>query len=104
CSRAMTTPQFCSILNRAAVVFAITLTCIAVAAAQTANPTSSGAKPASDQPLTQDERSELLKLIRQLQDRVEKLEAGQSGRAPLPSASPSPSPAATGLAGKYDPS
>jgi hypothetical protein len=46
----------------------------------------------------------LLKLIRELQDRVEKLEATQSGRAQTANATPSPSPAAAGLSGKYDPS
>lgn len=50
-------------------------------------------------PLTQDERAELLKLIRELQARVEKLEASQAAGPPS-QASASPAPAQA----KYDPS
>lgn len=50
-------------------------------------------KPAGVKPVTSDERAELLKLIRSLQERVEKLEAAQASTdkttlAPEPSASP----------------
>src|SRR6185503_14043819 len=53
-------------------------------------------KPVDNKPLTVDEREELLKLIRSLQERVEKLEAAQpsTGKspstAPVPSTSPAP--------------
>ena len=47
----------------------------------------SPAKPASDPvPITTDERTELLKLIKSLQDRLDKLEAGQATRTEEPSA------------------
>ncbi len=44
-------------------------------------PASPSAKPSPDKPLTADERAELLKLIRSLQERVEKLEAAQPAAA-----------------------
>ena len=45
-------------------------------------------KPASDPaPITADERTELLKLIRSLQDRLDKLEAGQASKTEEPSVS-----------------
>jgi len=53
-------------------------------------------KPVDNKPLTADEREELLKLIRSLQERVEKLEAAQPSTekspstAPVPSTSPAP--------------
>jgi hypothetical protein len=53
----------------------------------TAKPASdSPAKPASDPvPITTDERTELLKLIKSLQDRLDKLEAGQATKTEEPS-------------------
>jgi hypothetical protein len=46
----------------------------------------SPAKPASDPvPITTDERTELLKLIKSLQDRLDKLEAGQATKTEEPS-------------------
>src|SRR5204863_8607426 len=67
------------------------------------NPAPASQTPsATPQPLSSDERAEMLKLIRELQERVAKLEAAQSGTAPQTPA-PSPSPAAAAAA-KYDPS
>jgi hypothetical protein len=74
------------LMSRAAFLVAVVLIVSAQGLAQ--NPSEKGptAKPASDQPpLTNDERTELLKLIHSLQERVEKLEAAR--------ATPSPSPA-----------
>lgn len=57
-------------------------------------------KPVPDKPLTSDERAELMKLIRSLQERLDKLEAAQAGTTPAspvvatptsPNATPSPS-------------
>src|SRR4030095_16134485 len=73
--------------------------------AQTENNAPAGAKPAvdnktlksvDDKPLTSNELEELLKLIRSLQERVEKLEAAQpstdksASTATVPSSSPAP--------------
>src|SRR6201999_2609968 len=71
------------------ILFALAVVCIA----QTDN--APVPKPVGDKPLTADERSEMLKLIRSLQERVEKLEAAQNSTdkatlAPEPSASPAP--------------
>ena len=53
--------------------------------------------PVNDQePLANDERAELLKLIRSLQDRVEKLEAAQPTASPLPSTANPTGTTATG--------
>src|ERR1700752_5140275 len=70
-------------------LFALNLICFAQA--DPALPPSS--KSPTDKPLSADERAELLKLIRSLQERVEKLEAAQASTdkatlAPEPSASP----------------
>ena len=48
-------------------------------------------KPVDNKPLTADEREELLKLIRSLQERVEKLEAAQPSTQKSPSTAPVPS-------------
>src|SRR5690348_5986721 len=48
-------------------------------------------RPTVDKPLTSDERAELLKLIRSLQERLDRLEAAQAGAttpASVPTASP----------------
>jgi hypothetical protein len=50
--------------------------------AQTEN-TPASSTPVGDKPLTSDERSELLKLIRNLQERLEKLEALGYGKLPV---------------------
>src|SRR5215510_15038160 len=67
------------------------------------SPATSVTTPPSKAPLTDDERTELLRLIHSLQERVEKLEAAQASRSPSdspPAIDPqeSPSPA------KVDPS
>ena len=71
-------------------LFALAVVCIAQTDSALPVPKSS-----PDKPLTVDERAELLKLIRSLQERVEKLEAAQAtaekaNLAPQPSASPAP--------------
>ena len=57
---------------------------------------------AQDKPLTSGERDELLKLIRSLQERIDKLEAAQAEPASAPAATPSPT--AAHLETKPDPS
>ncbi|HKG98848.1 MAG TPA: hypothetical protein VKA97_13585, partial [Pyrinomonadaceae bacterium] len=77
-----------------------------VCLAQTENkPPAVNTSSVDNKPLTSDERAELLKLIRSLQERVEKLEAAEAGteksgaeKTPVPSAlteSPAPTPSAT---------
>src|SRR6476620_5613669 len=62
--------------------------------AQKPNEKDPASRPATDQkPLSNDERAELLKLIRSLQERVERLEAARATPSPSPSTE---SPAATG--------
>lgn len=80
-------------------VCALPLFSLTAFAQNPAQPTPSPA--ATQQPLTNEERAELIKLIRELQSRVAKLEAAQ-GQA---TASPSPAPPdVTATTGKYDPS
>src|SRR5215207_8168429 len=70
----------CSVGWRAALLIKILLIVNMVCLAQTENKPPAVNKSAVDnKPLTSDERAELLKLIRSLQERVEKLEAGQVG-------------------------
>lgn len=80
---------------RAALLVHILLLLNATCFAQTET-TPAPAKPAVDnKPLTANEREELLKLIRSLQERVEKLEAAQGGTeksAPVAAAAPSTAP------------
>src|SRR5829696_4948053 len=69
----------CSIGLRAALLIKILLVVSIVCVAQTENVPPGATKSSVDnKPLTSDERAELLKLIRSLQERVEKLEAGQA--------------------------
>ena len=77
------------------IVSILNLECLA----QVENVSPSPQRPA-DKPLTTDERAELLKLIRSLQDRLDKLEAAQASASPAPQATPSQTPSET----KYDPS
>ena len=85
-SRISTVPPRSRLTLRAAGVIASILIASAVCYAQAATDKAPTSKSATDQnPLSNDERAELLKLIRSLQERVEKLEAAQ----PTPS-SPSP--------------
>src|SRR5215203_823722 len=70
----------CRIGLRVALLIKILLVVNVVCFAQTDNTPPGATKSAVDnKPLTSDERAELLKLIRSLQERVEKLEAGQAG-------------------------
>src|SRR5690349_4976395 len=64
-----------------AILFVLSLNCVAQTDSATATPVKPPVeKPAADtKPLTADERAELLKLIRSLQERVDKLEAAQAG-------------------------
>src|SRR5215510_2514603 len=80
------------------IIFTLSVVCLAHSET---NPATS--KPAEDKPLASDERAELLKLIRSLQERVDKLEAAQAAQAANPQQAPSTQlapPAET----KYDPS
>jgi len=75
------------------------LVCVAQEAG--ANGFAAGPRSAPDQkPLSQDERAELLKLIRELQARVEKLETAQATGRPSPQAAVPP----TTPGAKHDPS
>src|SRR5215212_1362565 len=70
----------CSRGLRGALLIKILLVVSMVSFAQTDNTPPAATKSSVDnKPLTSDERAELLKLIRSLQERVEKLEAGQVG-------------------------
>src|SRR5215213_11850990 len=72
--------RLCSIGGRTALLIKILLVVGMVSFAQTNNTPPAATKSSVDnKPLTSDERAELLKLIRSLQERVEKLEAGQAG-------------------------
>ncbi len=61
------------------------------------------AQPSPDKPLTSSEREELLKLIRTLQERLDRLEAAQASSPPREGVQP-PAPQAVAQEGKYDPS
>src|SRR5215217_4255603 len=66
--------------RRAALLIKILLVVNVVCSAQTENKPPAVTKTSVDhKPLTSDERAELLKLIRSLQERVEKLEAAEAG-------------------------
>src|ERR1044072_365436 len=52
--------------------------CNSICFAQAENIPPTASKPVSDRPLTSEERAELLKIIRNLQERVDKLEAAQA--------------------------
>src|SRR5215211_3803126 len=71
--------RLCSIGARTALLIKILLIFSMVCFAQTNNLRPAASKPVVDQPLSSDERAELLKLIRSLQERVEKLEGAQAG-------------------------
>ena len=73
--------------------------CNVLCFAQAENIPPVGPKPVADKPLTSDERAALMKLIRSLQERVDKLEAAQAATTPAsqavgtptaPNATPSP--------------
>src|SRR5262245_31244771 len=95
----LTAPRWPSKFSHAAAAFVLAIagcaTCFAQSQnqAQSQNHGETGAPPAaqssSDQkPLTNDERAEMMKLIRSLQDRIEKLEAAQAARPPAPAQEP----------------
>ena len=84
-----------SLVLRAALLFSSLFLSNLVCFAQAENIPPVATKPAPAKPLSVDERAELLKLIRSLQDRVEKLEAAQpsnSSTPAVPAADPTPSP------------
>lgn len=99
-SQTFTATRRRGLIPRAALLVKLILLLNVVCFAQTENgPTAP--KSTGEKPLTSDERAELLKLIRDLQQRIEKLEAAQAGGAPptTPVADAAASPEA-----KYDPS
>src|SRR5215510_14208218 len=102
CFRTLYTTRHSSALLHAAVVaIGVILLYGTRCVSQTAdsNPTT----PTPEQkPLTSDERAELLKLIRELQQRVEKLEAAQAGTTAQVTPSPKPAAPPTSLADKPD--
>src|SRR5688500_17314961 len=82
-SRAMSVPRLGRSSLCSAVLVVSSLTAALVCNAQDAIENSSALKPATDSaPLTDIERAELLKLIRSLQRRIEKLEAAQTNPSP----------------------
>src|SRR5262245_28759349 len=90
-----------SLALRAALAVHIVLALSCIFAGQTESG-SATAKPAEGKPLTSDERAELLKLIRSLQERLDKLEAAQAAQTPAaqtPAASSGPQTET-----KFDPS
>jgi hypothetical protein len=94
----------CSLVLRAALLIPIVLVLNVICSAQTDNAAASPVKSTvenkqstgDNKPLTADERAELLKLIRSLQERVDKLEAAQA--ATEKPATDNPSSTATALA------
>ncbi|HEU4391360.1 MAG TPA: hypothetical protein VFV34_26410 [Blastocatellia bacterium] len=95
---------------QAAVLIGVALAGSAVCFGQSQNPSETGSVAAAEsvagqKPLTTDERAELLKLIRTLQERVEKLEAAQatSRATAQPTAQPTPAQHPSRLEGKPDP-
>src|SRR6185369_11312096 len=58
--------------------------------AQAENIPPTASKPISDRPLTSEERAELLKIIRNLQERVDKLEAAQAASKGAAVTTPTP--------------
>src|SRR6185437_13938723 len=56
----------------------LNVNCLAQTEKTTLAPVKPAVEPADNKPLTSDERAELLKLIRSLQERVDKLEAAQA--------------------------
>ena len=84
-SRNTTARRFNSLTLRAALLVANLLLVSAAHYAQSSNDKAPASGPATDQnPLTSDERAELLKLIHSLQQRIEKLEAAQAISSPSP--------------------
>ncbi len=73
---------------RAAFVLACISTLHLVCFAQSDSSSPNGSQGSADKPLTSAEREELLKLIRSLQERVEKLEAAQAAGQPVATATP----------------
>ena len=63
--------------------------------AQAENIPPTASKPISDRPLTSEERAEILKIIRNLQERVDKLEAAQAAGKGAPVITPTPEPVDT---------
>src|SRR5262245_33888553 len=79
--RASPTTRRCSFVLRAALLIELVLALNLICLAQTETIPPASTTTSSDKPLTSDERDELLKLIRSLQQRIEKLEAAQAASA-----------------------
>ncbi|HEX7334422.1 MAG TPA: hypothetical protein VF290_23175, partial [Pyrinomonadaceae bacterium] len=99
-SQVLTVKRRCSIALRAALLVKIILLVNLVCFAQADK---APASPSGDKPLTADERAELLKLIRSLQERVDKLEAAQT-TAPQAAPAQTAGAVAPGTETKHDPS
>lgn len=78
---------------RTALLIVSVLICSLDCFAQAENLPPVATKPVGDKPLTSDERAELLKIIRNLQERVTKLEAAQTATTEPPVTVSTPSPA-----------
>jgi hypothetical protein len=93
-SRTSTSKRYSSVMLRAALLIKIVLVFESAGLAQNLVPTASSpsasAATQQDKPLTSGEREELLKLIRSLQDRLDKLEAAQPSTAAAVPAQASP--------------
>ena len=68
----------CGLILRAELLIGVVLIFSFEVFAQAENIPPTASKPVSDRPLTSEERAELLKIIRNLQERVDKLEAAQA--------------------------
>lgn len=100
---ASSTTRRCSLVLRAALLVQLVLALHLICLAQTEPATPASTKTTSDKPITADERAELLKLIRSLQERIDKLEAAQAAGAPSNPAQTAPAQT-TSLDSKPDPS
>ncbi|HEU4711978.1 MAG TPA: hypothetical protein VFS76_10460 [Pyrinomonadaceae bacterium] len=86
-SRVIAVTQQRRLILRAALLLKIILVLNLVCFAQPKEKTPTTPKPDESKPLTSSEREELLKLIRSLQERLDKLEGTQPAQAPVPQAS-----------------
>src|SRR5262245_44052983 len=98
-------------MSRGSMLIGVILMGNALCFAQSTSPTETGSAPgtqpgtqstSNQNPLTNDERAELLKLIRTLQERVDRLEAAQAAK-PTSAAQPKPLTPAQSLEAKPDP-
>ncbi|HEX6047044.1 MAG TPA: hypothetical protein VFZ22_21325 [Pyrinomonadaceae bacterium] len=86
------------VMARAALLISCLLVLKIVCFAQAENLPPLANKPHPEKPLTADERAELFKLIRSLQERIEKLEAARAADGPsAPAVTPAPVPSTSPL-------